>query len=904
MAETTSFVIQYLADISKVKKQLRELGKLNSNMSKNLGKDFTKAIDIVDRRIKSIRARPVFDKNLGRNVIKTFAEVETVFKGTDGKLKTMTQSTVLANGKLKVLNTTVKNGAAATRTFGQNIATLTKRALLTIPVWFALRGAIFGVFRTIRDGLKDIASFDRALQKLRRNIEATSSNVDRDFTRARKVIEEFSLKSGKSVQEITNAIQKFATVGFDFETSLEGGLRATQLAVTLFGDAEETAQAFARSLRVLTEGMDDPIEQQQAIAEALALTDQLWQTNAFEINEFSNNLEKFAGTAKIANLSIEDTLTLLATLSTAGLGQRAGRLLRSTILRSLADIENITKVLDLEFDPQKQPTIVFITELVSKLNPVELAETLADLFSVRSTEALAGLTALEETLKENLALTPDLAKFDSTMEGLLSTTGSLEEQFTNVRKALGRLFVQGLVGGKDFEESLERIVNFLRNATDDAEAFGTMINRAFQTVNKIANIPLVSVSNVPIIREMIKEMNDFSIKIKNSKSDLDNVTSSAKEFGIQLQKALSGDLNVEELERVFADIQTRLKTDTVDPGIDRTVLQKSLEAVEKQLEVEREITEEKNKQGEASAKVGIAENKRREIAEIVLQNELELLRSRGAMASQITEAEQLLRSQLNIEKTKLQQLEDQLRKEREINDERRLRSELGNESIKLFRIAQTEGVAVAKRIGDVLAGNTDFANFVRRGGKELEIFKEKFANIFEQQQAGAFFRGGTVPDIAGLRGGAGIAIEEEAIRTPVRSFNVQAQLQQRALESGLARLNVQEQTVQAQNVIINTTGGVESLRQQFQAGEAITSSSAQALVTSEVARTTRVIDLNLNINGTNFNFAGDEEAIRVLARQVTSDPNVLSTLENQIVNALDNPQSKISKGVNQRIEQF
>lgn len=917
MAETSTFVIQYLADISNVKKQIRDLEKLNTSAGTNLGKDFSKAIDIVDRRIKSIRSKPVFDKNLGRDVIKTFAEVETVFKGTDGKLKTMTQSTVLADGKLNTLNTTVKNNAVSARGFGANLATLTKRALITIPVWFALRNAIFGVFRTIRDGLKSIAEFDRALQKLRRNLSASSSNVDADFSKAQSTIEQFSLKSGKSVDQVTNAIQKFATVGFGFETSLEGGLRATQLAVTLFGDAEETANAFARSLRVLTEDIKDPAEQQKKIAEALALTDQLWQTNAFEINEFSGNLEKFAGTAKIANLSIEDTLKLLATLSTGGLGNRAGRLLRTTILKALANIENITKSLNLDFDPNKQPTIVFIQELVTALKelrttenvPVELSQVLGDLFSVRSTEALGALTALEETLKKNIALTPDIAKFDQTFEGILNTTGSLAEQFANVNKQLGRAFVTGLVGGDDFEKSLKSLVDFLRESVDEVKFLGQVLRDTGKNLAEVAGLFEVIVGFASFGTSIaVKEMIKLSFETKKAQEALEKAGEASKEFSTQLGKALSGKLNTNELERVIAGIQTRLKISTIDPEFDRTTLTKALEVLDKMKKVREDTLEVQKQQTQQDEKAKLTQEKREKLAEAILQNELDILRARGARDSQISTAEGFLRKQLDIEKSVLDQLTDQLRKEREINEERRLRSELGSDTIKLFRIAQEQGTQVASQIGDVLAGNTDFSGFIRRGGQAVDIFKKQFADIFEQQQALAFFKGDTVPGAQGLRGGSRIAIEEQALRARTPRFNANAQIDFNKLNNKLLQPTKSTQTnIDAQKVVINSPRPIDIVRSEFNQGGIIRGQEAQALVQDSANRaqaSRQFVQLSIDIDGKNFNFEGQVGALREVARQMTTDPSVLLAIENQIVNALDNPQSKISKGIDSKIEKF
>ena len=915
MAETSNFVIRYLADISNVKKQLRELETLNKKGAKSLSNDFGKAVNIISTKITSINQKKILGKGINKDVLKTFKTAETVFKGTDGKLKTLTETSVLAGKRFKVFNTTVKNTASTTRGFAANLGTLTKRALTTIPVWFALRGAMSGVFRTIKNGLSDIVTFDRALQKLRRNIEATSTTVDKDFNHAKEVIEEFSLKSGKSVQEVTRAVQRFATVGFDPETSLGGGLRSVQLAVTLFGEGEETAKAFAQSLRVFTEDVSSAEKQQLLIAESLSLTDQLWQTNAFDVDEFSANLKKFAGTAKIANLSLEDTLKLLATLSTGGLGQRAGQLLRTTVLKSISKFSEINRALDLNLDPNNSSTIEFISAMIGSLKklgvtgdqvPVELAEKLRGLFNIRSVEPIAALVSLEKTLKQNFALIPDIEKFDKTFEKVLTTTGSLAEQLDTTSRSLGRVFVQGIVGGENFRESLQIIVDFLRESKGTVEDFGQSINLVGRAMvnGGIAFQIFKKLTSVTDVGSGIEKLLGLFIEVDTAVKDLSDSTT---KFGEQIQNALIGDISLEQLQQTIDDIKNKLKIGSTDVNFNPQGLEHVLKLLDVRLSKEKQITEEKTKQSDVNKEIKLSQNEIKSVSELILKKELELLRSQGARTSQIIEAEQILRKQLGIEKTQLDQLSDQLRKEKEINDERRLRSELGNDSIKLFRIAQTEGIEVARRIGDVLSGSTDFSTFVRQGGKELDVFKKQFSGIFEQQQAGAFFRGDVVPGQAGLRGGQRIAIEEEAIRGTGSSIRGRGIVGQTLLENSLKslkNLSFEKPVIEANSVVINTPGNIKALTELFQAGQPILGQNAQLLVSNAAQQERRIIDLNLNLDGKNFNFQGTSEAARTFAQTITNDPQVLLALENQIVKSLDNSESKISKGVDKRIDDF
>lgn len=518
-------IISYIGDTSDVEAKLRRLQVLNAKLGTTLGKDMNKGFKQVGPTQTQVSTKES-SKTL-KELNNTATKTSETFKNTKGQMIQMTKTSKVNAKGIRTTTTSYKDLNNTTASLGQNIERLTSRALLTIPLWLALRGAVMGFISAIKNGFSDLIKFDKVLQKLKRNIQGTPGQIAKGFSQAQSTITEFSLESGRSVEEITNAIQKFATVGFDLDTSISAGIDSVKLAVLLFGEGASTANAFARSLRVMTEDLTTSAEKQKAISGALALTSELWETNAFEVDEFSGNLEKFAGTAKIANLSIEETLALLATLSTGGLANRGGRLLRSTLLKSLADIGKVTKSLDLSFDPKTQPTIVFITELINKLKtlkspenvPVELAGTLGDLFTVRGTEVLGALTALEKTLKANLALTPDIKAFNNGFVEQTETLNVLAQKYHNYNKEIGKAFVTGVVGGKNFEESLKDVGEAQKKATTGALDFGNTL-RLIAKYSPAQNAFVVSFKEyIQILKKVDKQTQSTFNSIQSGLSD-------------------------------------------------------------------------------------------------------------------------------------------------------------------------------------------------------------------------------------------------------------------------------------------------------------------------------------------------------------------------------------------------
>lgn len=658
---------------------------------------------------------------LSGNILKTGAVVQT----TDGKFLQLRETiTRLPNGiqqvSLSAKDITKEFGLASGRTeeldkknisLTENIGRLLKRAALTIPIWFAIRQGIASVVKTLKDGVKAIADFDRELQKLRKNLQGTPQEIERNFAVAKDEITKFSIESGRSTEEITKAIQRFATVGFDFETSMKAGIGATKLAIVLFGEGEETANAFARSMNVLVDRTDKLRTPAQQINEIFALTSELWEVNAFEISELNQGLEKFAGTSKALNLTADQTVTLIAALSTRGLNaNRAGTLLRTSFLKLNANLSKTARVLGVEINPQLDTTfdafrkvISAISELRSesgKISP-DVATAINELFGgTRGGEPIldiiSDLEQVNTTLDKYIGKRPDIEKFQEDFKRTNEQTFQLTARFTNLNKEIGKAFVSGLLGGDEFNKTMDDLIKKQDQIFKKAKLIGLILRAQFLGFN------------IDAIRDA---KNEFIKQATESKK------------------------------------QTETKKETK--------------------KTEEEITKELKKRKQELEDQAEFEDRRQKINKIILENEIEKLKILGASEAQISKIRDSLISSLKIYEEEDDILTRQLETQRNINKEKRLQNSLSSDTVKLFRIAQTEGVKIAKDIGEVLSGQKDFNTFVRQGGKGVEILKRDFADLFEQQQANAFFSGKQVAGLPKLTGGGRIPISEEAqVRPP------------------------------------------------------------------------------------------------------------------------------------------
>jgi len=238
----------------------------------------------------------------------TVVQSTTSFADQGKKIKTLFETTATASTKLSQSIGRLKETTAAA---GIDLGKLVSRALVTIPVWLALRSAVMGALQGIKGGVSDLITFDSSLQKIKRNLTGTPEEITTNFGIMKNEITQFSLETGKSVEEISEAVKSFATIGFNFKDSLSAGLDATRLSILLFGDAGETANAFASAMKLLIkEGEGLPSKQQQ-IAEAFALTAELAKDNKDNLSELTQGLNKFSATASTANLSAKETITIV-----------------------------------------------------------------------------------------------------------------------------------------------------------------------------------------------------------------------------------------------------------------------------------------------------------------------------------------------------------------------------------------------------------------------------------------------------------------------------------------------------------------------------------------------------------------------------------------------------------------
>lgn len=385
-----------------------------------------------------------------------------------------------------------------------------RRALIVAPVWMAIRTAMMEVINTIKEGIKHWIDFDRAMIKVESTLYKLPGITKSTIGDLEKRIIDFSKETGIAGDKLAESFYKFSTVGISAEESFQGMVAATKLAVTTGADADKIANSLAMAYRLLGETIDSTLTPQQKMEQTAGNIFKLFQVNAGEANEFAQSLDNFVSVANVANISLDETIVLLSALTTAGLRQgKAGTLLKSSILNLVKNLGTLSSQLHIavgEGDSTFE-TLMRVLEALKQLQgtkgiPQETLKSLSEIFGgVRGSQAAAGLVSLLDEINSQIKdVGTNGAKNAKLMNDRFSdvknTLSIQTDIFNQHKKLLGQMFVQGIVGGEDFEKSLKNINELMPKVAESAKFLGLELKLVFD---------MLSAGLIPIVFALTKK---------------------------------------------------------------------------------------------------------------------------------------------------------------------------------------------------------------------------------------------------------------------------------------------------------------------------------------------------------------------------------------------------------------
>lgn len=217
----------------------------------------------------------------------------------------------------------IKAVNAAGATFGTKFrGVLTKIAKVGKLVFAGLAVAAGAMFV---GAIKKAAAFELGMAKVKAITGATAEEFDALTEKAK----ELGLETAQTMTEIAEGMEAFARAGFtatEIVIAMDGAVALAESQVMGLGDA-------VRITGAVLNGMNLEVEESTRVANALAATASSSATN---VGTLAESMKFLAPVAASMNMSLEETLTVVAKLGDAGLrGGRATRAL-ATAIRGLA----------------------------------------------------------------------------------------------------------------------------------------------------------------------------------------------------------------------------------------------------------------------------------------------------------------------------------------------------------------------------------------------------------------------------------------------------------------------------------------------------------------------------------------------------------------------------------------
>jgi len=387
----------------------------------------------------------------------------------------------VVKGRVEGVDGSFKRASASSAQLNRGIRGLTSRALMTIPVWLALRNVFLSFVNTIREGLKHIREFDKVMARIAAVTRGVANQAEA-LKGLRNEIRRLSTETGESVDKVGEAFYRFATAGHSFIVSFEGMKIALKTGIAVMGDTTVVARTISDVYNLMKDNIQGATTVQEKMNKIGSRMAILYANNAFELNEFNAGLRTFTGVAKNYNLTLDELMALLAASHTLmQRGGTAGAQLSRTFMMMTDRIEKVNLVLGRTVDLSKERVFNVYLELLKKINAqygdsaLKVAK-LNEIFGMKGIRVTGSFAANMEVLVREL----ERLKRTDTQTGMKELNRLFELQMNTIDRQLKRFkelkdvmfeaFLIGFTGATDYLAALTNINDYMKN---------TLIPRAF-----------------------------------------------------------------------------------------------------------------------------------------------------------------------------------------------------------------------------------------------------------------------------------------------------------------------------------------------------------------------------------------------------------------------------------------
>lgn len=473
-------------------RQLRQLANMQISAKEM---DNKRVIDIDKARFMAIRENVMRERQLAKlqilaqeeDVKRTIAKSKTFFGGMNpqsaGQLVAKAEREMQRDFANKARLTRISQGKQG-GFFGQlgdefgkiNIAGLAARAAATIPVWFAVRGAIAGISNTVRGVIESFASFETSLADLKVMFADTPQAMSGQMYKSIEMIKEAASNSRVPISELASAFRFLKSSNLDFSQTSAAFPVVTKL-MNAFGlSAEQAARAIAGMYNTAKDRFPDMLsdtEKFKQIGDILAYT---YVKQDVQMGELIATYSNLAPYIKDTGDSFLELITLAGSLNTMMLrGGKAGTAMGRMIMEMASNVPKLKSAFNIDIDPTQPIKSLEILKGIAKemkttggaLSAKQVA-LIKEVFEVRAGIPVKLFTSnIDEIVNSTEKAIKQVQGYLETIEKLRMDT--LESQLQRLKNNLGLLgqeFAESVLFGKSWKE----VVKGINESLDKSEA--------------------------------------------------------------------------------------------------------------------------------------------------------------------------------------------------------------------------------------------------------------------------------------------------------------------------------------------------------------------------------------------------------------------------------------------------
>lgn len=435
----------------------------------------------------------------------TIQKTATIWQDSTGKIR---QSAFKLTESGQMIGATTGEVSKKTKGLFQVLYDLGKRALFTIPIWYAMRAAL----NFVRDGIRDAINYFIKLDKAIARVKAVVTDFKGTSEELTKVLGLFArslaIQTGESTEKILEIFHQLSTSGLNFALAMKGTTTVLKTSIGMMGDASELAKVGALAYNMLGKTIKGNYTEFEKFNMMQAASGILWRKNQFEVNEMSAAMKKSAASMSVANVDGRAVLAMLATLHQNGVkGAQAGTML-AVIFDMLAKNANkLQKELGIVVkEGETTDWFKLLTTIIEQLNKTgeatpEVIQKIIAIFQQRGARAFRPLKEDLKGLQENLRLVyqelPVLMAEIEKLYKIQEHTVSVQiERYKMLKNEMFAAFITGFVGAKDYASALEVINKKMIQQVGIWYALGVTMKK-YQRAVAAGAVPGAIVGGVP-----------------------------------------------------------------------------------------------------------------------------------------------------------------------------------------------------------------------------------------------------------------------------------------------------------------------------------------------------------------------------------------------------------------------